>query len=225
MNHADDVAYSVHDLDDFYRSGLVPLEALRQPETFEREVDAFSTGGKVEAKAIDRQRDTLWNFAQSLPTEARYRGTYEERMSLRALSASLIHRFVVCVQPTDSPTEPVSIPEDVAVLMRFLQNLVFRYVIENPSLGTLQEGQRHVVRSLFIAYLQAIREPDKPWTRQLLPTAYRSLLERMEVSGRPDSEQTARLAIDIVASLSEPQANATYQRAFGFRLGSVHDHI
>jgi dGTPase len=247
MDHADAVAYSVHDLDDFFRAGLVPLEALRYPQALDREIDLFRQGNKVPAELIDKHRESITGFAQAFPLPGRYTGVYEDRMALRAVSATLIHRFVVGVE-LGSPGEssPIIVPEETEVLMRFLQNLVWRYVIQNPSLGTLQEGQRKIVRTLFHAYLGAIRNPEKgEWSRRLLPTAYRSLLERREMAGKPAAktnrggrstrantsrarltrEESARMAADIVASHSEPQAIAVYRRALGFTLGSIHDSI
>ena len=41
MNWADDMAYSTHDVDDYYRAGFVPLDRLL---TDVSEVDKFSTG-------------------------------------------------------------------------------------------------------------------------------------------------------------------------------------
>lgn len=58
MDHADAVAYSTHDLDDFYRAGLVPLEQLRQD--FDHYIERFKAAGKVDKDKIERQRSALY---------------------------------------------------------------------------------------------------------------------------------------------------------------------
>lgn len=41
MDHADNVAYSVYDFDDFYRAGLIPLASFRQGAKTSPDYDEF----------------------------------------------------------------------------------------------------------------------------------------------------------------------------------------
>ncbi len=219
MDHADAVAYSVHDLDDFYRAGLVPLEQLRHD--FDQYLERFKASGKVTPEAVDRQETALWNLVQLLPVERRYGATYEERVQLRTATSRLIDEFVSGLELSDGPDDlELKVPEDREVRMRFLQRLVWDHVIENPRLATQQHGQREIIRGLFRVYLKAIRDLD----RTLIPGSFQKDLD--EVTSSPKNERAAeevRLAVDIVASLTDRQATTLHRRLTGVAPGSVTD--
>lgn len=226
MDYADAVAYSVHDLDDFYRAGLVPLEQLRHE--FDRELDRFKNGGKVDPAAVDRQTKALEQLMDVLPVERRYAATYEERVQLRTATSWLINHFVSGLEVkkgTDDLT--LVVPEDREIPMRFLQSLVWNHVIENPRLRTQQHGQQEIIRKLFDIYLAAIRRFDLGRTSPdaaLIPPAFRSELARLDTVGTGDrNEMEVRLAVDIVASLTDNQATLLYRRLTGMASGSITD--
>lgn len=225
MDHADAIAYSVHDLDDFYRAGLIPLEAV--PVRLDFEIEEFKKSGKLTPAIIERNRDSIsrmWFYLRQI--SRRYEGTYRERLLLRAANSRLIDLFLSNVRVGDprGTGSPLIVPEDVEVQMRFLQNLVWRYVITNPRLGTQQEGQRRIIRTLFSTYLEAIEAGNDG--KPLIPPAYEQAAAEIQ-SLRPKSRARrgaeTRLAIDIVASFTDNQATILYRRLTGVAGGSVTD--
>jgi len=227
MDHADAIAYSVHDLDDFYRAGLIPLETIFPRISIE--IEAFKTAGKVPATVIEKNRwaiERMWFYLGEIRT--RYSASYPERVLLRAASSRLIDLFVSTVG-LDSTGRAVSlliVPDFVEVQMRFLQNLVWRYVITNPALGTQQEGQRRVINTLFTTYRDAIRAGRDG--EILIPPGFKQefdAIQGMPAKARYRGARETRLAVDIVASFTDQQAVALYRRMIGVAAGSVTDRL
>lgn len=96
MDWADDVTYAVHDMDDFYRASLIPLERLSEGGD---ELAAFQA--YLRMKETDRA-DTIVNAAARVfaayPVRTQYEGRLEERANLRALGSFLITRYIDAFQ-------------------------------------------------------------------------------------------------------------------------------
>jgi dGTP triphosphohydrolase len=104
--------------------------------------------------------------------------------------------------------------------MRFLQNLVWRHVIDNSKLATQQQGQETIIEDLFSIYSDAIRLG----TKKLLPLAFREEYDRYEKDGWSEGLRTG-LAVDIVASFADSQATQLHRRLTGSVGGSVMDLV
>lgn len=223
MDHADSVAYSVHDLDDFYRAGLVPLEEMHL--SFSDEFNRFRQAGKVTLGVADKNADKLEEWFKLFP-KGRYTGEYKQRTSLRALNSKLIEEFVseVVCDFSDGAVH-LRIAEEREVQMRFLQHLVWSHVIMNPNLATQQRGQKNIVRTLFNMYIDALKNPHE--AQRIIPGAFRIELQFLDDapgSGAPDREaRVARLAADIVASFTDLQAAQVYRRVTGIAAGAITD--
>ena len=226
MDHADAVAYSVHDLVDFYRAGLIPLELFDDGKTLDREIDSFREAGRVKPAEVDTHRDHIKNLVTLLPIGIRYRGTFDERAELRASSSRLINDFLADVTITEDHGDPaLGLPDHRRVQMKFLQNLVWRHVIRSSRLAAQQWGQQRIVRKLFRTFLRSIRDRKTDHGLMIVPAAFVDYVDRIPADGdtSPPAAQEVRLAADIVASLSDAQAIAIYRRLMGERLGSITD--
>ncbi len=96
-----------------------------------------------------------------------------------------------------------------------LKELTWNYVIQSASLATLQFGQRKIIRDLFEIYSNAVSDKKK---RNIIPPWF-SLPDPLPSK---DSE-IARLAADIVSTLTDRQAHIQYMRLKGMAPGSVRD--
>jgi dGTPase len=223
MDHADAVAYSVHDLDDFYRAGLIPLELVA--EDLESHIKRFKKNGKVAAELIDQHQAALRNLLVIFPRRDRYAGSYRQRGLLRSATAFLINEFVSPVRlKKDEGRIGLDVPDVIRVQMYFLQGLIWQYVIESPKLATQQHGQRRVIRELFEIYLDAIVAPNH---RALVPPAFDIQLEQLDkpsqgIEHAPGLTPT-RIAVDIVSSFTDAQALILHRRLTGTDIGSVTD--
>ena len=62
MDWADDVTYAVHDMDDFYRAGLVPLERLSDPDDEDAQGLLIMFAGRTVRKPLPPRSVCLLRF-------------------------------------------------------------------------------------------------------------------------------------------------------------------
>ena len=222
MDHADAVAYSVHDVDDFHRAGLIPLERI-QDEITDHIADFKANGRGVTAGDVDTHEGALRSLVETLPPLQRHTGTQEDRATLRSLTARLIGDFVMPVKlkRAEDGHVQLEVPGHRNVQMRFLQRLLWRYVIDSPRLATQQHGQRRVIEGLFRMYQLAIAKEQ----RALIPAAFLQQFDRIATGSANEEAEIVRMAADIVASLTDHQATRLYRRMCGIEPGSVTENL
>ena len=223
MDYADGVAYSVHDLHDFYRAGLIPIDRLAAyEEEFFGVLEKWVHSGRIQQEELDQHVASLQRLVQWLATQTEYTGTREQRAHLAGRSALMIGRYVdgVRLQSPDRNGKVVVADPAHPIELGFLQRLVWHYVIDNPRLATQQEGQRKIVEYLFLNCLSAIRNGN----RWVIPASFREEMEdisRGPLRRRARARREARLAADVVASLTDDAAQSLYLRLSGVRPGSL----
>ncbi|MCG8509912.1 MAG: hypothetical protein MI741_11860, partial [Rhodospirillales bacterium] len=215
-----DIAYSIHDVEDFYEAGRIPLDQLVHSES---ERESFYEGVRVRwnenggIEGLDEHIAAFEQLIQLFPDEP-FLGTRKQRSLLRSLTSKLIEKYISAftLDPTAQP--PVVIAPIARRETTMLKQLTWHYVILHPSLATEQHAQKHIIRSLFGVYLQAIR--DDEWS--LLPKRTIDGLEE-RLNSMPDHErerEKVRCVVDLIAGMTEPQAIQLYQRLFGYSSGS-----
>ena len=215
MDHADDVTYSVHDVEDFYRAGVVPLDQLLQPTEARNEflggkaVTDLLRKHKVERVAVERFLDGFGPHCPSLRLP--YRQALAQVRELDYFVSFLISRFLLVdripamkaepirIDPT-SPGDVLVVPEEVQLEIGLLKAMMEHYVFHSPRLLASQRGQRRIVRELF----EELVDDEAHGARDLLPPYFRARFEGIDAGSEHDSE--ARLAADVIASLSEAEA-------------------
>jgi dGTPase len=220
MDHADAIAYSVHDLDDFYRAGLVPLEELASSEgEFGEFLGRWKGRGRLPADEIDAHAEAFQRLLQQLALRRRYSGTWADRAVIRTWTSTLIGQYVESVrlqEPDASGTVLIRDPDQLRE-MKFLQALIWDYVILNPRLATQQAGQRRIIDLLFATYLEAVKKRD----RGIIPGRFHWELENLPHGDEFPHALETRLAVDIVSSFTDTQAVIMYRRLLGAEPGSV----
>ena len=160
MDWADDVTYATHDLEDFYRVGLVPLDLLtRDSQELGRfRASLFSDDAEtMPAEKFARDGFTKNQLEQAvdflfgqdgLVAADRYRGTLLDRVTTRARSSALIDRYIGAVTIRKSPDpkrSAIVIDPRFRVEVAVLKELTWFYVIKRPSLATMHQGQSRVI--------------------------------------------------------------------------------
>lgn len=214
MDWADDVTYAVHDMDDFYRAGLVPLDRLitdrLERASFQEDLKHRYPGdGARLSDAADRLFD---GFISSIRT--RFTGRTEERVNLRSLGATLITRYVEAISLRDAPESHVAlleISEDIRDEVTVLKSLTWFYIIDRPSLAVIQRGHERIIESLYEMYRKAmdIEHFD------VFPPAAAEQLKRAKGAARE------RVIIDLIASMTEISATEIYRQHLGVSHGSI----
>jgi dGTPase len=229
MELADDITYSVHDLEDFYLAGLIPLDVVAESdEEFQIFYQSWcESDGELGVNSQKTElRDELSALLQAyVPDRANSNpGSTEQLAHVRRASSILIQSFVQSASLTLEADDSIGLnraPEK-DLQMKFLQHFVRRYIIDNPKLATQQWGQQKIVQTLFREYLDAISM--KRYT--LLPARYvkKGSIDHL-LDGNDTKLQKVRLAVDIVASMNEAQAVLMFRRLTGVEQGSIMDYI
>lgn len=225
MDWSDDITYAVHDLEDFYRVGLVPLERLRtdgdeRHRFFESFFGADGTlRAKFEGAEADHLRDRLdYLFLGRLIFDP-FVGTSTQRAQLRQATSDLIGAFQAAITPRvsaqDARIRVVKIDRDSQADVLILKELTWFYVINRPALALIQEAQKDVVRRLFETYEGAARPGGR---RELLPVA-----EREAIADSPSDPVRLRMICDFLAGLTEMRALELYGLLTGSRQGTILD--
>ncbi len=223
MDWSDDVTYSVHDVDDFYRAGVIPLDHL---VVNSEERERFYAGVFARRKgSLPRDMDELYlrgafdALMSVLNIREPYKPTREARVRLRRVTSTLIRDFVNAVQLDFSGGRPqIFIEKRRRAEIFMLKQLTWHYVIKNPALATQQHGQRLIIRQLFNAFYKAGTRKDP--NIDFFPISVRELLPSLPAKGPIARKQLGRAIIDFISSLTEEQAIATHHRIHGIKLGS-----
>jgi dGTPase len=219
MDWSDDITYAVHDVEDFYRVGLIPMGKYARDrsmlEEFARRVHAEWKAKKtglprpVVADLIAAADVTLGIF----PLEERFTGTDRDRALLRGYTSGLIGRYVQASTVTAEGLRP---KREAVIQVELLKKLTKYHVVDNPLLSTQQHGQRRVVRELYAVFREAIDKKDT----SLFPARLRANAESAvggSIAGR------CRLVVDVVASMTEVQAIQIHRRLLGYDFGPLID--
>jgi len=218
MDWADDVTYAVHDMDDFYRAGLIPLERLGAAKSselarFKSYLEESVANSAEEAKRLARAADGL--FGGIVSFDLPFGGRTDERVGLRRLGSRLIGIYIAAPRLTHSGSGGkvnFEIDNDVVDQVRVLKQLTWYYVINRPSLSVIQRGQEQVIESLFEMYREAV-EKGEP---HLLPPLSAERIEK----ARGEASQE-RVIIDLIAGMTESEAFEIYRRRLAMTRGSV----
>ena len=229
MDFADDITYSVHDLEDFYLAGLIPLELLAtdwdELERFINEWLRVSPNNRV-AKVVKANPHRFQNFLNATYNlKGQYPpGSFEQKAQIKRISSQLIQNYVQSVQLTTEYGDRgyLKYNRNREEELKFLQRIVWTYVISNPRMATQRYGQKRIIKTLFEIYLQAIGNRDLSF----IPARYvREFLEIEAHSENPQqlNQEQTRMAVDIVAGLSEAEAVIQYRRLTGISQGLFMD--
>lgn len=212
MDWADDVTYAVHDVDDFYRAGLIPLDRLRSdPAELERFTNYMIDKelGEPIVEAANKLKEDRLGLGVADP----YEGRLEQRAGMRAAGGGLIGRYVQSVEVREEGGDLwFAIPQELVAEVAMLKELTWCYVIDRPSLAILQEGQREVIRTLFARYHEGVENHEF----RLFPPGY---IERLDAAETDPAR--VRAVIDLIAGLTEPAAVQIYQRLRGIASGPL----
>lgn len=235
MDWADDITYAVHDVEDFFRAGLIPLRSLRGPDAW---ADVIHQGQHRPGSALaDVSRTDLDAAARSVTARLdallvglgeAYDGSRAHESHLTLLASELIGLYVgaakLIMPEADHPSGLIIDPA-LRYEVLLLKELAWYYVINRPGLAGIQYGQARSLRDLYNVMLKAIQslnggaapnallEADA----RLVPVWARSWLE-----AGVGSEEIAR---DVVASLDEDRVHDLTLRYAAIEPGSVSDSI
>lgn len=198
MDLADDIGYSVHDVEDAVVRGKVQLENLPNEigQVVEATVNWYGGDGERIEAAFKRLQPL---FPES------YNGSQRGLARLKDLTSDFIGRFLTAVSEA-SPTSlryegEVIIPEETADEILLLKGIAVTYVMAPRELEPTYLSQRSVLFDLVDALWDRPSEMDRMY------------LDIYRESG--DEATKLRAIIDQVASLTDQSAMAWHARLCG----------
>jgi dGTPase len=241
MDWADDIAYSVHDLEDFHRCGAIPWRSIfpkdidyRTEERLTKVVESARTSwheqpANAEARlrgAYDRLRDLFEGQAQELISEP-YESSREQRYQLRYLTSRMISRYFTGMTlrvPADTTNERcVVFDDDLLDEIVILKQIIRYYIIGSPNLMAQQRGQEKILTELFEDLLEDCRRPSGP---KYFPKKFHYLYEVTGLEDYANDEaRFARVTADAICMMTEAETIALHGRLRGTSSGSVLDPI
>jgi dGTPase len=216
MDWADDLTYAVHDMEDFFRAGLIPLDRLC---TSQQERDNFIRSFKDLKLDIPIQRlkrfdlsalqGAVENIFDRLDFVSSYAGRGWERQVLRERSSFLIRDYLHAMELRG---EALQVDEALRTEVAVLKELTWFYVIERPDLATVQDGQRRIIGGICDRFWEAADKNDL----HLFPP-----LEQEELRDAHTDASKARVVCDFVGRLTEDRALELHKRLLGTSISTV----
>jgi dGTPase len=212
MDWADDVAYSVHDVEDGIHGGYVRLALLRADADERRALcdDAAAVYSAESPEALDEVLAELLADPVFEPLE-RYDGSHSAQAALKGLTSVLTGRLeAAAVAATRDAygdklrryAADLIVPRRTRAQCALLKGIALRYVMRRRGSELRYERQRELLQRL--VELLCARAPDA------LDPVFAPLWREA-----PDDAARLRVVIDQVASLTDPAAIAWHERLRG----------
>ncbi len=218
MDWADDLTYAVHDLDDFFRAGLIPLHRFMDRTSPESQglAGLLEEAREAEPAAFPKYRidELVGATHRALAVEGpptAYEYTVGNRARMREFGSKLITRYLKAFRlVSGAGGVELEIDDEARCEVEALKLLVRVYVIRRPGLAVVQHGQERVIRELFCRYYEASATGENG-DRRIFPPGARERLGKTDDS----DEERARVVIDLIAGLTEAGAVQLHQRLEG----------
>jgi dGTPase len=206
MDWSDDVAYSVHDVEDGVLAGRIRLGVLADADERAAVAEAaarhFSTQSASTLEGAAKELLDLPVVAELVRTAPD--GSLRAQVALKRLTSELVGRFASAAVtgtrgvygegPLTRYGARLAVPDQVAAEVALLKALALRYVMSDRRRLAMQDGQRELIIELVTALGQ--RAPDS--LDPLFAPAWRAA---------PDDAARLRVLVDQVASLTDAQAH------------------
>ncbi|HET9654912.1 MAG TPA: deoxyguanosinetriphosphate triphosphohydrolase [Kineosporiaceae bacterium] len=211
MDLSDDVAYSVHDVEDAIVAGHLDPRVLTDPQAVAR-VGAQVRSWYLDDVADDEVVDALARLRAMPAWVGEYDAGHRALAALKDLTSQLIGRFTRAVEEATRErfgtgrltryAADVVVPRGTLVEIAVLKGVAAVYVMTTSDRQPLYRRQREILTDLVEHLTLAAPDALEPWFAAAWKEA-------------PDDDGRARAVIDQVASLTDAGAIAWHGRLIG----------
>jgi dGTPase len=211
MDWADDVAYSVHDVEDAVHAGLLDIDAMGAAEREQVCAVAAALYSPLPAQELASVLDALLGQPFTIGLRA-FDGTHGAMERLKRTTSELTGRFVDAaitatvsgVGGVDAPAlaryrADLAVPPGTAAECALLKAMAAHYVMFRPGAEKIRADQRTLLSELVAAV--AAHAPEVLDASQRAPYL-----------AAPDDAAALRVVIDQVAQLTDSSATAWHRR-------------
>jgi dGTPase len=235
---ADDVAYAIHDVEDWYRAGFMPLELIARSDETRLSLaaklgpilstDQFDSGTATTAINDFFKSDAFKGITR------RYDGSAEAKEGLRTMRSHLFDEFIEQVSVRDATLPATRHNNDLAIAPlaklhnKILGKLLDEYVLSHPRMATYEVGQQRVIKDLFKECVRALAYQPTDLTfdmkRAKLDIFPADLRENIK-SNRENPVGLLRLLADHIAGMTDGYAIRLHARLTGVGIGTFNEFL
>lgn len=207
MDWADDVAYSVHDVEDAVAGGLLDLRVLTSPSDLR---GVYPVARDWYAPGLDDEAlvEAAARLAADDAVPSSYDGSRAAQARLKDMTSRLIGRFVVAAeratraahgpQPLVRYTADLIVPPSAVAEVVLLKSLAAHFVMLSPARVAVRRAEQDVVADLVQAFVEHPQRLDAALA--------------IDYQEAADEAARLRVVVDQVASLSDVRAWSLHGR-------------
>lgn len=211
MDWADDVAYSVHDLEDGLQAGLITMAALRDPAQRRGIAQLTAADYCAPGSVTSAELDEVFTRLLALDCwPAELDGGPRSMAALKNLTSELIGRFCQTAQAATLQAAASAaagtryhadlvVPRTQRLECALLKGVTAIYVMNRPGVAQAQSAERELVTELAAAVMTGAPATLDPLLRPAWQAA-------------GSDQASCRVVVDQVASLTDTSAKAWHRR-------------
>jgi dGTPase len=205
MDWADEIAYSVHDLEDGMKAGMISRASLNANRRVRESLGEEQTRWVLERLALVEDQA----------------GERARKAARKLLTSQLIHEFVTAAERDLRQTALPASTDRYRYTLRVdplqreralaLKNIMFRLMVEDARVATLENKAERIIKGLFDVFSGL-----QPRTAFLFPEDFRDIWEAANDLGK------LRIACDYIAGMTDDYAERVYARLYLPQAGSIY---